>query len=84
MILKCIRSYPYSDDKNINIFNIFFSGNTYHANININSDNITSYKVKVIDDKYETFLSEEIDDYFISLSKIRKEKLKKINTKKYE
>jgi len=81
MNVICKQSYPYGNDQNLIRLNIFQSGQTYTANINYNNGNEIWYKVLMYDDKFESFHSDEFDDYFISLAKTRKEKIKKINIK---
>lgn len=82
MKVICKKSYPYGDDndKNVIRLNMFLSGETYNAIVTYYY-NIIWYKIKIYDDKFESFHSDEFDDYFISLAKTRKEKLKKINIK---
>jgi hypothetical protein len=77
MEVRCKQYYPYENDDKMIIFQSYLTGHTYKAG-KIFHENEIWYHIDDECNHQNLFSPNEFDEYFYSISKHRKEKLKKI------
>lgn len=77
MEVICKKYYPYEEDARL-FLQTFLTGKTYKI-VNMLNNSEKWYSIKNENGTIELFSETDFNDYFTTISKIRKDKLQKIN-----